>query len=131
MIETQTVLTLLEQKLSLLRDMLSVTQRSLLLVDLDGLTPLLRRKDELIGEIRLLDEALDLHPALPVEVDPVVEEMREVVQSVLENERTLELRIEQEQARLRQELRDFDQETRLKQYLERTRPKGGAVNLKK
>ena len=131
MSETQTVLTLLGQKLSLLRDVLDISQQALLLVDLEGLTPLLSRKDGLIREIGLIDEALHLHARLPGEAEPLREEMVEVVQAVLENERTLEARIEQEHSRLRRELRDFDQETRLKQYLERARPKGGTVNLKK
>ena len=131
MSETQTVLTLLGQKLSLLRDVLVISQQALLLVDLEGLTPLLSRKDGLIREIGLIDEALNLHARLPGEAEPLREEMVEVVQAVLENERTLEARIEQEHSRLRRELRDFDQETRLKQYLERARPKGGTVNLKK
>ena len=131
MSETQTVLTLLGQKLSLLRDVLDISQQALLLVDLEGLTPLLSRKDGLIREIGLIDEALNLHARLPGEAEPLREELVEVVQAVLENERTLEARIEQEHSRLRRELRDFDQETRLKQYLERARPKGGTVNLKK
>ena len=131
MSETQAVLALLHQKLGLLRDVLELSQQALLLVDLEGLTPLLRRKDGLIREIGLLDETIGLHEREPDGAELLREEMREVVQAVLENERTLELRIEQEQARVRQELRDFDQETRLKQYLERGRPKGGTVNLKK
>ena len=131
MSETQAVLALLHQKLGLLRDVLELSQQALLLVDLEGLTPLLRRKDGLIREIGLIDEAIGLHERMPRETELVREEMRDVVQAVLENERPLELRIEQEQSRLRQELREFDQETRLKQYLERSRPKGGTVDLKK
>ncbi len=131
MSETQAVLTLLRQKLSLLSDVLDISQQALLLVDLEALTPLLSRKDGLIREIGLIDAALNLHAKLPGEAEPLREEMREVVQAVLENERTLEARIEQEHSRLRRELRDFDQETRLKQYLERAHPKGGTVNLKK
>ena len=131
MTETQTVLTLIGQKLNLLRDVLELTQQSLLLVDLEGLTPLLERKDGLIREIQLIDDALALHERMPAEAEPLREEMVTVVQAVLENERTLEGRIEQEQSRLRRELRNFDQETRLKQYLERSHTKGGTVNLKK
>ena len=131
MSETQTVLTLLGQKLSLLRDVLSLTQQALLLVDLEGLTPLLERKDGLIRELQLIDETLGLHERMPAQARLLDEERISLVQAVLENERTLEARIEQEHSRLRRELRDFDQETRLKQYLERARPKGGTVNLKK
>ncbi len=131
MTEMQTVLTLLQQKAALLRDVLELTRQSLLLVDLEGLTPLLARKDGLIREVQLIDETLALHDTLPPEAEPLREELVEVVQSILENERTLELRMEQEHARLRAELRDLDQETRLRQYLERAKTKGGTVDLKK
>jgi hypothetical protein len=131
MSETQVVLALLEQKLGALREVLVLSQQSLLLVDLEGLTPLLEQKNVLIRQVRLIDQTLALHEDVPAQTAPLRKELAEVVQSVLENERTLEARIEREQSQLRQELRDFDQETRLKQYLERTRPKGGTVNLKK
>jgi hypothetical protein len=131
MTDTQAVQALLAQKLAVLRDVLAVTQQSLLLVELDGLTPLLQRKDSLIRELRLLDETLALHGAGVPEGEDLREELLQVVQAVLENERTLEERIQQEQSRLRRELRDFDQETRLKQYLERARSKGRTVDLKK
>ena len=131
MSESQAVRTLARQKLTLLREVLAVTQQALLLVDLEGLTPLLERKDGLIREIQLIDEALALHDPPPPIAGPLREELIEVVQSVLENERTLEARILKEHSQLRRELRDFDQETRLKHYLERAKPKGGTVNLKK
>jgi anthranilate phosphoribosyltransferase len=131
MSEAQVVRALLEQKLGALRAVLVLSQQSLLLVDLEGLTPLLEQKNGLIRQVRLIDEALALHDDLPAQTAPLRQELAEVVQSVLENERTLEARIAREQSQLRRELRDFDQETRLKQYLERTRPKGGTVNLKK
>lgn len=131
MTETYTVLALMEQKLSLLREVLELTQQSLLLVDLEGLSPLLERKDGLIRELQLVDEALALHDSDQAQAEPLREEMVSVVQAVLENERTLEARIAKEQIKVRRELRDFDQETRLKQYLEHDRTKGGKVNLKK
>ena len=131
MTQSQSMIALLHQKLAVLRDVLALTQQCLLLVDLDGLTPLLERKDALIREMQLIDEALGLHDSEPLEAEVLRTELREVVQSVLENERTLEARIHKEYSRLRGELRDFDQETQLRQYLERARPKGGRVNLKK
>ena len=131
MTESAAALSLLQQKLSVLRDVLAASRDCLLVVDLDGLTPLLQRKDALLREISLLDAALALHASLPPEAEDLRAEMTEVVQSVLENERTLEVRIQREYSQLRRELRDFDQETQLKQYLERGRPKGGTVNLKK
>lgn len=131
MTESQAVLALLQQKLALLREVLTVTRDCLLLVDLEGLSPLLERKDGLLREVRLVDETLALHAAAPPEAEALREEMSEVVRSVLENERTLEARIEREFSQLRRELRDYDQETQLRQYLERARPKGGTVNLKK
>lgn len=131
MVEQGAVGTLLEQKLALLREFLHLTQQSLLLVDLEGLTPLLERKDGLIREIQLIDEALALHEEAPPDAERFREDLAHVVQAVLENERTLEARINEGYSRLRRELRDFDQETRLKQYLERAKPKGGKVDLKK
>lgn len=121
---------LAEEKLAVLREVLGVTQQALLLVDLDALDPLLQRKNSLIREIQLIDEALAPHQPLALDA-PLDEEMTSVVQAVLENESTLELRIRQEQIRLRRELREIDRETRLKQYLERSRATGGTVNLKK
>lgn len=131
MTESQAVLALLQQKLALFREVLAVTRDCLLLVDLEGLSPLLERKDGLLREVQLVDETLALHAKAPPEAEVLREEMREVVRSVLENERTLEARIEREFSQLRRELRDYDQETQLRQYLERARPKGGTVNLKK
>lgn len=131
MVEQGAVGVLLEQKLALLREFLNLTQQSLLLVNLEGLTPLLERKDGLIREIQLIDEALALHEEAPPDAERFREDLAHVVQAVLENERTLEARINEGYSRLRRELRDFDQETRLKQYLERAKPKGGKVNLKK
>jgi hypothetical protein len=129
--ESQTVLTLMQQKLAILREVLQVTQDEVLLVDLEGLTPLLERKEALIREIQLIDEALTLHEALPPPAEVVRAEMVEVVQAVLENERTLEARMNLAHSRLRQELRELDRESRLKQYLERVKPKGATVDLKK
>lgn len=131
MVEQGAVGALLEQKLALLREFLHLTQQSLLLVNLEGLTPLLERKDGLIREIQLIDETLALHEEAPPDAERFREDLAHVVQAVLENERTLEARINEGYSRLRQELRNFDQETRLKQYLERAKPKGGKVNLKK
>ena len=129
--EPEAAQALIEQKLAVLRDVLALTRDCLLLVELDGLTALLERKDRLLNEVRLIDEALALHESIPPAAEALRAQMIEVVQSVLENERTLEARIEREYAELRREMRDFEQETQLKQYLERARPKGGTVNLKK
>jgi len=131
MVEQQTILTLLQQKLSIMSEVLSLTREELLLVDLEHLTPLLERKNGLIREIDLVDNALALHERMPPEARILTDELTEVVEAILENERTLEARLNEEHSRLRQELRDLDQETRLRQYLERSKPKGGTVNLKK
>lgn len=121
---------LAQEKLAVLREVLGVTQQALLLVDLDALDPLLQRKNSLIREIQLIDEALEQHP--PDSLDEALrEEMASVVEAVLENENTLETRLLHEQIVLRRELREIDRETRLKHYLERSRPTGGTVNLKK
>lgn len=129
--ESQGMMVLFRQKIAIMQDFLTVTQQELLLVDLEGLEPLLERKDQLIREIVLIDEALALHASEPPEAEILREELTELVGAILENERGLEERIEKEYSQLRQELRDFDQETQLKQYLERAQQKGGTVNLKK
>lgn len=131
MVEQQTILTLMQQKLSIMREVLSLTGDELRLVDLDDLEPILEQKDVCIREMQLIDEALGLHERIPPESAIIRDELAEVVEAILENERTLEARLEQEHVRLRQELHDLDQETRLRQYLERAKPKGGTVNLKK
>ena len=130
MANEETVPELLRHKLSIMNEFLTITQQELLLVDLEKLPPLLERKDGLIREILLIDETLNLHQTFPPESDPLRDELARVVEAVLENERTLEERLMDEQSRLRQEMRDLDQETRLKQYLERAKTKGGTVNLK-
>lgn len=121
---------LLRQKLLILNEFLSITQRELLLVELEELEPLLEKKNGLIKEIQLIDEALGLHDAYPPESEPLRIELAEVVEAVLDNESALEERLLDEQSRLRQEMRDLDQETQLKHYLKKAKSKGGTVNLK-
>ena len=122
---------LFRQKIAIMQEFLEITQQELLLVDLDGLGTLLERKDHLIREIVLIDEALGFHTSEPPETEILQEELTGLVGAILENERTLERRMEKEYSQLRQELREFDQETQLKLYLERAQQKGGKVNLKK
>ena len=130
MMKNATVTELLRQKVMIMNEFLSITQQELLMVDLESLTPLLERKDGLINEIRLIDEALGLHDGQPPESEPVRVELAELVEAVLENEGALEARLLEEQSRLRQEIRGLDQESQLKQYLKKTKDKGGTVNLK-
>ena len=130
MLKNTTVTELLRQKVMIMNEFLSITQQELLMVDLESLSPLLERKDGLINEIRLIDEALGLHEGDPPESEPLRVELAELVEAVLENERALEGRLLEEQSRLRQEIRGLDQESQLKQYLKKTRDKGGTVNLK-
>lgn len=135
------------QKLALFKEILTVTQQALLLVDLEKLDPLLERKDALIEQITALDERMDSSPgaasqqgvkpgglanAQPAELS-VEKQARiaQVVETILENERTLELRIHQEQDKLRRELRDLDQETQVRRYLEQGGRKSGMVSIKK
>ncbi len=121
---------LLRQKVMIMNDFLSISQQELLMVDLESLSPLLERKDGLINEIRLIDEALGLHDSDPPDSEPLRVELAELVEAVLENERALEERLLEEQSQLRQEIRNLDQESQLKQYLKKTKDKGGTVNLK-
>lgn len=130
MLKNTSVTELLRQKVMIMNDFLSITQQELLMVDLEKLSPLLERKDGLINEIRLIDEALGLHDGDPPDSEPLRVELAELVEAVLENERALEGRLLEEQSQLRQEIRNLDQESQLKQYLKKTKDKGGTVNLK-
>ncbi len=130
MLKNDSVTELLRQKVMIMHEFLSITQQELLMVDLENLSPLLERKDGLINEIRLIDEALGLHDGDPPDSEPLRVELAELVEAVLENERALEGRLLEEQSRLREEIRGLDQESRLKQYLKKTKDKGGTVNLK-
>ena len=130
MLKNASVTELLRQKVIIMNEFLSITQQELLMVDLEKLSPLLERKDGLISEIRLIDEALGLHDSDPPDSEPMRVELAELVEAVLENERALEERLLEEQSRLRQEIRGLDQESQLKQYLKKSTDKGGTVNLK-
>ena len=125
---------LLRRKLKLLKQMLSVTQRQLLLVNLDALGTLLERKEKLIEEIRRIDSALaDLggNPLAEGSAGVSEEEFARVIDAVLANERTTEARIQEEQARLRGELQTLERQSRVKQYLEGTRHPGRTVDIKR
>jgi hypothetical protein len=125
---------LLERKLELLKQMLSVTHQQLLLVNFDELGPLLARKESLIEDIKRLDGQLDA-----LGTDPLADqsaqarrgEFARVVDAILTNERTMEGRIEEEQARLRGELQALERQSRVKQYLEGTRPQGRKLDIKR
>jgi glutathione S-transferase len=124
------VAALLERKLGLIREVFATTQQELLLVNLAGLTPLLERKQELIGEVARIDEALAEQGAPPPEA-PQQEEIAEVVRAILENERTLEARINEERSQLREEMRELDRQTRLREYLERQKQTESRIDIKK
>jgi glutathione S-transferase len=124
------VAALLERKLGLIREVFATTQQELLLVNLAGLTPLLERKQELIGEVARIDEALAEQGAPPQET-PQQEEIAEVVRAILENERTLEARINEERSQLREEMRELDRQTRLREYLERQKQTESRIDIKK
>ena len=130
MLKNASVTELLRQKVIIMNEFLSITQQELLMVDLEKLSPLLERKDGLISEIRLIDEAIGLHDGDPQDSEPLRVELAGLVEDVLENERALEGRLLGEQSRLWQEIRGLDQESQLKQYLKKTKHKGGTVNLK-
>jgi len=125
---------LLKEKLSVLGDILEMTRQELLLVDLDKLTPLLEQKDELLAKISGLDEQISAtgqNQGETWEDMPQHQEMASLIQSILENEAVLEERMQAEFAQLRSELREFNQETRLKKYLEDHKPRKSRVDLKR
>jgi hypothetical protein len=122
---------LLEEKLALMKDVFAATQQELLLIDLEGLEPLLERKDRLIAKIGAIDEQLLGAGGEGLEDAPQFREIEETVEAILENERALEARMREEHARLHEELKELDRQSRLKQYLERQKQTGSAIDLKK
>jgi uncharacterized membrane protein YccC len=123
---------LLEKKLELLRAVLETTRQELLLVDLDGLGPLLERKERLIAEVDAVDAALAGLDAAAVEQGrrQTRDELERIVVAVLDNEGTLAARLDAERERLRQDLRELERETRLRGYLESQQPGGRKVDVK-
>jgi len=125
---------LLERKLALLKKVLSITQRQLLLVNIDELGELLEQKDHLIGEVQRLDRTLaegggdsQAGPESPA----ARAEFTRVIEAILSNERTMEARVQDEQSRLRGELQALERQSRVKQYLEGNRPQGRTVDIKR
>ena len=122
---------LLEEKLALINQVFETTQQELLLVDVDGLTPLLERKDRLIEKIGSIDEQLRAVGWQGLVNAPQVREIAEVVEAILENQHALEARMNDEYTRLQKEMRNLDRESRLKEYLERQKQTESKIDLKK
>jgi hypothetical protein len=126
--------TLIERKLALLKRVLGLTQRQLLLVNVDELGGPLEEKDRLIEELRRLDRSLADSGR-----DPLAEpasaaaraEFARVIDAILANERAMEARMQEEQSRLRGELQALERQSRVKQYLEGSRPQGRKVDIKR
>ncbi len=125
---------LVDHKLALLRDVLARTQEQLLLVSMDELSPLLERKEALIEEMGQVDrelEALGPEAISPAEAEARRGELTRLVDAILENERTMEGRMQEERSRLRGELQALERQNRVKQYLESARPQGRTVDIKR
>lgn len=122
---------LLEEKLALMRKVFETTQQELLLVEMDGLTPLLEHKDRLIEKISAIDVQLGEAGRQGIVDAPQLREITQVVEAILENQNALEARMSEEHSRLRQELRNLDRESRLKEYLERQKKTASKIDLKK
>lgn len=123
---------LLERKIALLSKVLDVTRHELLLVELDGLAPLIARKDALIAELTEVDRALEALGDVAMErqqASPFGAELTRLVEAILDNEQTMESRIGAERDRLRGQLRDLDHQAQVRGYLERQRPRAGKVDL--
>ena len=130
--ETQAATELLDRKLSLLQKVLDATRSELLLVELDGLAPLVERKDRLIAELTEVDTALEALGNLALEEQQAASygaELTRLVEAILDNQRTLETRMDAERERLRKQLRDLDHQAQVRGYLERQRPRAGKVDL--
>ena len=134
----ESIESLLEQKLEHLREYQELTQQGLLLVDLDDLDEILERKATLIGQMQELDTALAGHlppgdaaaGTLSPRAEGLLQEVREVIASSLENDQALEERMREEQAHVNQELREIGEESRLRRYLERQQRVGGKIDVK-
>lgn len=122
-----------ERKVALTKKFLAATRDELLLVDLEGLTPLLEQKAALILEIGKIDQNLaELGaPGAAAANEASQKELAQVVAAILENEQALEARMDEEYTRLRRELREFDRQTTLRRYLEGVPAAVGTVDLKK
>lgn len=129
----EAVQTLLVRKIFVAKNILQVTGRELLLVDLSGLDNLLEEKEALIAQIKEIDKLLEseTEDVTGVEFEGLHEEYAGVVRSILENERVFEMRIQEEQDQLRADMRELEQQTRLRRYLDGARPAGSGVKLKK
>ena len=125
---------LVERKLALLRDVLARSQEQLLLVSMDELSPLLERKEALIEEMSQVDRelvALGPEAISAAEAGSRRSELTRLVDAILENERTMEGRMQEERSRLRGELQALERQSRVKQYLESARPQGRTVDIKR
>lgn len=125
---------LVERKLALLRDVLARSQEQLLLVSMDELAPLLERKEALIEEMGQVDRelvALGPEAISAAEAESPRSELTRLVDAILENERTMEGRMQEERSRLRGELQALERQSRVKQYLESARPQGRTVDIKR
>ncbi|MEE8396937.1 MAG: hypothetical protein V3S29_12840 [bacterium] len=122
-----------ERKVALTKKFLAVTRDELLLVDLEGLTPLLEQKAALILEIGKIDQNLaELGaPGAAAANEASQKEIAQLVAAILENEQALEARMDDERTRLRRELREFDRQTTLRRYLEGVPAAVRTVDLKK
>ncbi|MDH4225630.1 MAG: flagellar protein FliT [Deltaproteobacteria bacterium] len=125
--------TLAKKKLALLRHMLELTQKQMLLADLDGLSPLLDEKDRLIDQMRQVDSRLPQPLPGPKQQppNPVEQEMIRLIEAILENEKRMEARMEEEKKKLSQEILSAGRQNLVKQYLDSPKTQGGSVNLKK
>jgi hypothetical protein len=111
-----------------------LTQRELLLVNLDELGELLAEKDRLIAEVQRLDRGLassGQDPLAEARSTTTRAEFARVIEAILANERTMEERVGEEQSRLRGELHALERQSRVRQYLEGNRPQGRTVDIKR
>lgn len=125
---------LADEKLKLLKKVLTLSQQQLLLVDLEKLSPLLEQKDEIIEAVAAIDQeavAAGYINGEEWESLPQQEELANILEAILENETALERRIQVEFSQLRGDLREFDRENRLKKYLQSEKPRKGRINLKR
>ncbi|MBI4081663.1 MAG: hypothetical protein HY423_03540, partial [Candidatus Lambdaproteobacteria bacterium] len=83
------------RKVALLRELFALSQRGLLLPELDALDGLLARKGELLAEIDAVDRSLapELAGVAPEQAERWQREVVRLVEAILENEQAMQARI--------------------------------------
>ncbi|MDH4122092.1 MAG: hypothetical protein OEV94_10345 [Deltaproteobacteria bacterium] len=120
----------MKERQQLLETLLDLSQRQLLMVNLDGLEDLIARKEGVIARLRELDaEWENSAKGQGPEASPWMGEMARLVGAILENEQAMERRMEEERAQLGRELSALERQENIKRYLGDRKTAGRRVDL--